>query len=304
MQDDGRLDEARFAQVVVGDWLDAPITLSGRGAGEPVGVRIEGGVLDLRRAPIGAAQGDSGPITIALDRLQVTEGIALEEFNGTFRSEGGFRGEFAAVLNGEATVAGAVAPREGRSAVRLRSPDAGALLRASGLMRNAVGGDFDLTLLPSGDAGEFDGTLAMRDLRVRDAPTMAALLDAISVVGLLQQLDGQGLSFDEIDARFRLTPRDVVIAEASAVGPGLGISVDGTYTLASNAIDLQGVVSPFYLVNGLGSFLTRRGEGLIGFNFNIRGTTEAPQVSVNPLSALTPGMFREIFRRPAPDISQ
>lgn len=304
LQDDGRLDEARFAQVVVGDWLDAPITLSGRGAGEPVGVRIEGGVLDLRRAPFGAAQGDSGPITIALDRLQVTEGIALEEFNGTFRSEGGFRGEFAAVLNGEAPVAGAVAPREGRSAVRLRSPDAGALLRASGLMRNAVGGDFDLTLLPSGDAGEFDGTLAMRDLRVRDAPTMAALLDAISVVGLLQQLDGQGLSFDEIDARFRLTPRDVVIAEASAVGPGLGISVDGTYTLASNAIDLQGVVSPFYLVNGLGSFLTRRGEGLIGFNFNIRGTTEAPQVSVNPLSALTPGMFREIFRRPAPDISQ
>jgi len=63
-------------------------------------------------------------------------------------------------------------------------------------------------------------------------------------------------------------------------------------------------VSPFYLVNQIGSVLTRRGEGLIGFNFNIRGTTDNPSVSVNPLSALTPGMFREIFRRAPPQVSE
>ena len=300
----GTLSEARFAQVRLGDWLNAPITLQGRGEGAPLGVRIEGGFLDLRGARFGGGAGDSGPISIALDRLQIAEGIALSRFRGDFRSEGGFRGQFTASLNGGAPVSGAVAPRAGRSAVRLRSNDAGAVLAASGLMQTGIGGDFDLTLLPSAGAGEFDGTLAINDLRVRDAPTMAALLDAISVVGLLQQLDGQGLSFEDIDARFRLTPTQVIVAEASAVGPGLGISVDGTYTLASKAIDLQGVVSPFYLVNQIGSFLTRRGEGLIGFNFNIAGSTETPQVSVNPLSAFTPGMFREIFRRPAPDLSQ
>jgi hypothetical protein len=263
-----------------------------------------GGSLDLRRAQFGAGQGQSGPISIALDRLQITEGIALRGFEGQFRGDGGFRGEFTASVNGGAPIAGAVAPRDGRSAVRLRSPDAGALLRASGLMETAAGGALDLTLLPASGAGEFDGTLAITDLRVRDAPTMAALLDAISVVGLLQQLDGQGLAFDQVDARFRLTPDAVIVSEASAVGPGLGISVDGTYTLASKAIDLQGVVSPFFLLNQVGSFLTRRGEGLIGFNFNITGATDAPQVSVNPLSVLTPGMFREIFRRPPPDIAQ
>ncbi|MEO0930765.1 MAG: AsmA-like C-terminal region-containing protein, partial [Pseudomonadota bacterium] len=161
-----------------------------------------------------------------------------------------------------------------------------------------------LTLLPTGDPGQFDGTLRVRGVRVQDAPTIAALLDAISVVGLLQQLDGQGLAFDEVDASFRLTPAQVIVSQASAVGPGLGISVDGTYTLASRQLDLQGVVSPFYLVNSIGSFLTRKGEGLIGFNFNIGGTVSAPQVLVNPLSALTPGMFREIFRRPAPELSQ
>jgi len=50
--------------------------------------------------------------------------------------------------------------------------------------------------------------------------------------------------------------------------------------------------------------LTRKGEGLIGFNFTVRGDSAAPQVGVNPLSALTPGMFREIFRRPPPQVGQ
>lgn len=304
LTDAGQLEAARFDRVRVGDWLDAPITLRGRGAGRPVAVEIGGGLLDLRRARFGAGDSGGGPVRIALDRLQITEGIALTNFRGDFTSADGFAGQFQARVNGDAAIAGAVAPRDGRSAVRLRSSDAGGVARAAGFMRNAVGGTLDLTLLPAGGAGSFDGVLALRDVRVRDAPTIAALLDAISVVGLLQQLDGQGLAFEEVDARFRLTPARIIVTEASAVGPGLGISVDGVYTLANKGIDLQGVVSPFYLLNSMGAFLTRKGEGLIGFNFNITGTADAPQVGVNPLSALTPGMFREIFRRPAPEVPE
>lgn len=161
----------------------------------------------------------------------------------------------------------------------------------------------DLTLRPARGEGTFDGVLAVRGLRIRDAPAIAALLDAISVVGLLQQLDGQGLSFDEVDATFQLTPRAVQIAEASAVGPGLGISLDGTYMLASKQLDLRGVISPLYLINSIGSVLTRKGEGLIGFNYSVTGTAASPDVNVNPLSALTPGMFREIFRSPPPEVT-
>jgi hypothetical protein len=39
---------------------------------------------------------------------------------------------------------------------------------------------------------------------------------------------------------------------------------------------------------------------LFGFNYALRGTSDNPDVQVNPLSILTPGMFREIFRAPAP----
>lgn len=300
----GGLGRARLSRVQIGNWLNAPITLRGRGPGRPLGVSIEGGTIDLRRASFGSGGGESGPISIALDRLQVTEGIALNRFAGEFTSAGGFAGEFTALINNVGQVRGTVAPSNGRSAVRILSSDAGGVGLATGLIRNAVGGSLDLTLLPTGGDGTFDGRLAIRNLRIRDAPTMAALLDAISVVGLLQQLDGQGLSFEEVDARFRLTPTQVIVTESSAVGPGLGISLDGIYTLASQQMDFQGVVSPFYLINSIGSVLTRRGEGLIGFNFTIGGTASAPQVGVNPLSAFTPGMFRDIFRRSPPQVSQ
>lgn len=301
----GELDRARLTRVEISDWLNAPITLRGRGTGQPFGVEIGGGVIDLRRASFGSGDQTSGPISIALDRLQLTEGITLNRFVGNFTSTGGFAGQFTAWINNVGQIQGTVAPRNGRSAIRIVSEDAGGVALATGLMQNAVGGGLDLTMVPTaGRDGTFDGRLAIRSLRIKDAPAIAALLDAISVVGLLQQLDGQGLAFDTVDAAFRLTPQQVIVTEASAVGPGLGISLDGIYTLANKDMDFQGVISPFYIINSIGSIFTRRGEGLIGFNFTILGTSDAPQVSVNPLSAFTPGMFRNIFRRDPPVVNQ
>lgn len=305
LRGDGSLDAARFSQVSIGNWFDAPVTLRGRGPGQLPGVEIDGGTLDLRRASFAEATTEGGPVTVRLDRLQITEGIALTGFAGDFRAAEGFRGEFSARINGNAPVTGTVAPRNGRVAVRLRSIDAGRALRAAGLVDTMREGALDLTLLPApDDPDSYNGALTMQNIRMRDAPAMAALLDAISVFGLIQQLDGQGLAFEEVAASFRLTPAQIIITEASAVGPGLGISADGFYRLASRELDVQGVVSPFFAVNGIGSFLTRPGEGLIGFNYTVSGTTEAPRVEVNPLSMLTPGMFRDIFRRPPPEVSE
>ena len=127
------------------------------------------------------------------------------------------------------------------------------------------------------------------------------MLSAISVVGLLEQLDGQGIPFETVQANFRLTPERLTLYRSSAVGASLGISLDGVYDLGSKNMDMQGVLSPVYIQNGIGQFLTRRGEGLFGFNFRLTGLSSGPSVRVNPLSILTPGMFREIFRRPPPE---
>ncbi len=36
-------------------------------------------------------------------------------------------------------------------------------------------------------------------------------------------------------------------------------------------------------------------EGLIGVNFRVSGSTSAPTLSINPLSAIAPGFLRKIF---------
>jgi hypothetical protein len=156
----------------------------------------------------------------------------------------------------------------------------------------------------AGARGTYDGVLNVREVRLRNAPAIASILDAISIVGLIDELNGAGLYFSEVDADFRLTPQQVILRSSSATGPSMGISLDGYYNLASKVLDMQGVVSPIYILNGIGSLFTRKGEGLIGFSFNIGGQTSAPRVAVNPLSVFTPGMFREIFRRAPPQPSQ
>jgi hypothetical protein len=307
LRDDGQLAEARFDRVRVGDWLDAPVTLTGRGQGAAPAVSVTGGTVDLRRTSVaeGDGDGDAGagaPVDVVLDRLQISDGIALTGFRGAFSTAGGLDGSFTGRVNGSAPVSGRVAPRDGRSAFRIQSQDAGSVFAAAGLLKRARRGELDLTLLPAGGVGTYDGFLNVSDVRLRDAPALAELLNAVSVVGLLEQLGGAGIRFSEVEARFRLTPDRVVVTRSSATGSSLGISMDGTYDLTRDRMDMQGVFSPLFLINGIGSFLTRKGEGLIGFNYRLRGTADAPSVQVNPLSILTPGMFREIFRRPAPEV--
>lgn len=301
----GALNRVRFNRLQVGNWLDIPVDLIGQGAGRPVQVVLRGGSLDLRRAEFGSAGGGGAnngaaapPMQVNLDRLQITDKIALTGLAGSFGTARGLDGSFVAALNGATRVQGRVLPQNGRSAIRLTSDDAGGVLRSAGLLRQIVGGSLDLNLLPVGSGGAFDGRVTARDIRVKDAPGIAGLLNAISVVGLINEMNGDGIYFDTVQGDFRLTSDRLTLIEASAVGASMGLSMDGIYALGSNQIAMQGVITPIYLLNGIGSVLTRRGEGLFGFNYALNGTATKPEVSVNPLSALAPGGLRDILRRP------
>jgi len=301
---DGQFESANFGQVRVGDWLSAPVTLTGRGRGNAPAVSVTKGTLDLRRAKLGQGDGQGGPLELALDELIVTDNISLTNVRGNFTRVGGLNGTFRSGVNGRGRINGTAVPDQNGTAIRIVSEDAGEIMGAAKLISSARGGDLTLSLRPRAGDGQYDGTLKITETRIQNAPVLANLLSAVSIVGLLDQMANQGVLFSNIDAKFVLTPNEIVVTESSATGPSLGISMDGIYRPASRQLDMQGVFSPLYLLNGIGSFLTRRGEGLIGFNFTLAGDPKSPQISVNPLSALTPGMFREIFRRPAPRVSQ
>lgn len=301
---EGGLEVARLSSVTLGTWLDAAVELTGRGRGLTPGVALTGGRLDLRGLPSGGGRtgaGGDGPIDLALDRVTVTDGLYLTGFRSSLTAQaGGLAGDFTGRVNGQTGIRGSLAPGPRGTAVRIRSADAGSVFSAARIFPNAQGGVMDLILTPTGAKGSYDGSLSMQDLRIRNAPALAELINAVSVVGLLEQMQGTGLLFAQTEAAFRLTPRAVQVSRASAVGASLGVSLSGLYVLNGGRLDMQGVVSPIYLLNGIGAIFTRPGEGLFGFNYRIQGTAKSPDVSVNPLSILTPGMFREIFRAPPP----
>ncbi len=301
----GGLDRARLDTVRLGGWFDASVELVGRGKAAPE-LRILDGTLDMRRATFGSGGsesgsesgggGETGPLQVRLKRLQVTDTIALHDFTGQFTTKGALAGPFSGLLNGKTRVAGNLVPRGARSAVLIESDDAGGVFRSSGLLSQAHGGKFKMTLLPVKEA-QYDGTVHITNTKVKDGPAIAALLNAISVVGLLDELAGQGIQFTKVEARFRLGPSRLTLYESSAVGPSIGVSMDGTYDVVSGVLDMQGAISPLYLVNAIGSVLTRKGEGVIAFTYRLRGTSDAPSVKVNPLSGLAPGMLRDLFRK-------
>lgn len=304
----GGVDRVRLSRLAVGDWLDAPVTLTSQGAGQPLAIAIEGGRIDLRGMPgsarsgTGAQSGAVTPVSLALERLQITDVLALRAMRGDMQVGRGLSGTFTGRVNGGAEVSGVARASERGTAYVIRAGDAGAALADAGLFNNLADGDLTLRLSPTGQPGTFDGEAKINGARMTNAPAIAELLNAVSVVGLLTQLNGEGIYFDEIEGRFRLSPGRVILAQSSAVGPSMGISLDGYFDTAQSALDLQGVLSPLYAVNILGRPIARKGEGLFGFNFDMKGPARDPNVSVNPLSAFTPGMFRDIFRRPPPDL--
>lgn len=306
---DGALARLELDRLRVGGWLDTALTLTPRGPGARPALALGGGRIDLRAAPFGAAGGGASaappaPLDVGGLRLQVTDTLALDALNGSFELGAALDGRFSARVNGGAAITGEVAPRSRGQAIDIRSDTAGSALRDAALFPDMTGGRMHLKLRPTGTPGTFDGDLSIDQLRIRNAPAMAALLNAISIVGLPDELGGQGIYFEEIDALFRLGEGRLVVTESSAVGPSMGVSLDGVFDLAARELSFRGVVSPFYAVNILGRIIARRGEGLIGLSFTMDGPAAAPQVSVNPLSALTPGMFRDIFRRPPPSLDE
>ncbi len=302
---------AEFDSFARGDWLSGRLRIGAADRDGVVPISLEKGRLDLRRASFGGGGGKGGArIRFGLERVTVSAGIAITGVDGVITTRGGLSGRFTGRVAGKAPIAGTLAPDPRRSgtAARITASDAGAVLAAAGVFANGRGGRLDLVLRPGERPGVYDGHLGIRGIRVVKAPALAELLSAISVVGALEQLSGEGLLFNEVEGRFRIEPDKVVVRQGSAVSASLGITLEGIYRLAERTLDMRGVVTPVYILNGLfeqtrlfGGLLGRKkGEGVFGFTYRLQGSVDAPKVSVNPLSALAPGFLRDIFRSPLP----
>lgn len=308
LRPDGRLDVARFDTLAIAPWLEGSAEIATQGEGQPATLAITSGTIDLQNFPqasakaLDAAAPQGNPIRITAQSVRLADSLRISGFEGDFSTKGGFNGSFSGSLNDAARISGLAVPSRYGTAVRITSDNAGEALKAAGVFASAQGGSLSMTLIPRANAGTYDGSAAIKDIRVNNGSVMVELLSAISVVGLLDQLRGAGIVFDTTYAQFVVTPKTIDVQRGSAIGASMGVSFEGLYHSDSDRLDMRGVVSPIYVLNGIGSFLTRRGEGFFGFAYNLKGPAKTAEVSVNPLSILTPGLVRDLFRAPAPSL--
>lgn len=230
-------------------------------------------------------------VSLRLDRRGGPGGGRIEQLSLSGRT--GPEGAF------EATVARRAS---GRSLVA-HAADAGALLAAADVITSMTGGRMTLEGSFDDATEALSGSAGITDFRVRDAPAIARVLQAMTLYGLLDLAHGPGLSFSQLTAPFTWQDGVLTLSDARAFSPSLGVTVKGRIDTRAHALDLQGTVVPAYFFNSLlGNipligrlFSPERGGGLFAATYSARGPMSDPQVSVNPLAALTPGFLRGLF---------
>ncbi|WP_193368336.1 YhdP family protein [Pelagibius marinus] len=186
-----------------------------------------------------------------------------------------------------------------------QSDDLGALLRATNIADTVVGGRIQVTGHSDGPSPThpINAKVQAREFIMVKAPVMAKLLTVASFTGVVDLLSGDGIPFQGMDGDFVLDDGVATTELMRIYGASLGLTAKGEIDFDNDAIDLTGVVVPAYSINNfiskiplIGTLLTGgEGEGLFAVVYKVKGGVDDPEVSVNPLSALTPGFLRNIF---------
>ena len=146
--------------------------------------------------------------------------------------------------------------------------------------------------------------ISIKDFGLKDAPLFTQILSSASLIGLLDTLRGKGIQFEHLNAEATFTDEKIIITDSLAYGASLGVSATGTIMREDKEASITGMMVPAYGLNRLidkipilGRILTGgEKEGLLAAEYFISKSLEDPLVTVNPLTALTPGFLRTFIK--------
>lgn len=215
-------------------------------------------------------------------------------------------------LNGKAPIAARLVHGEGQERVVLaEAEDAGAAFRLVGFYPRMEGGQTSLqvNLDASGPASKA-GILWAKDFNVLGDRVVSEVLsnsgdDPLVNFGELRRMGArrQRIAFDQLRVPFSVGGGRFELHDSYINGPKLGATVRGYVDFKSQFMEIGGTYIPAYGLNSalgsipvIGNLLVgRRGEGVLGITFAIKGPANDPDVMVNPVSMVAPGIFRQIF---------
>ena len=147
--------------------------------------------------------------------------------------------------------------------------------------------------------------LTINNFKLQEVPVLTKILTLASLQGIADLLTGEGIRFDEFEMDFRTENKLMTIEEAHAIGPSISILMSG-YVEKGKLVSLRGTLVPATTINKIigkikiiGDILigSKKGEGVFGVSFKIKGPPKNLKTTVNPIKTLTPRFITRILEK-------
>lgn len=199
----------------------------------------------------------------------------------------------------------------GQTTFEIESSEAGGALAFIDIYSRMKGGDLKARLQRTGD-GPFTGPVRATNFLVEDEPRLARLVSeppAFAERGASQQaeelrrLDVKRVRFQEARGTIEKGEEYFRIANGVFNNNQIGFTFDGLLYDERDRMDLVGTFLPAIGLSRAMGVIPFVGEilgngkdtGLFGVTFRLRGSLRNPQMEINPMSLVTPGVFRKVF---------
>jgi len=318
---DGDLTRLRFDRFQLRPDDSAALTVSRSGNGYRVAINGERfdarGLIRQMRAD-GSEGGDNGlggdlEVTANIDRVLGFNGARIDNLEGQVRFSPASLRETTmnGRLNGRDSFEFVVRPVDGGRRAEGVFGDTGTLLKFLDLYERMRGGSGNLTISMSSDTN-WSGIFSVRNLSITNDPAIETLRKRRDLFGtedpgrvLIAGRDKSGgdAGFETLEITFIRAGDVMTITRGALQGAVFGGTVSGAVNLSTQNMDLTGTFVPIYALNNIFANIPvlgfalggGSGEGLLGVTYRLSGPLTDPVLSVNPVSAVAPGIFRKMF---------
>jgi hypothetical protein len=319
----GRVDlraDGQWQQVALSRLLLGQTDLAATAKRTPSGLAVDvrGRSLELARIsdqPGGGGNGANGngsdgrpawaktlAVTVDLGQLVLKRGH-LPGIRGTASVQGD------RIASGDIRVGNAtrvvIEPAGRNRTVRMTSDDIGTFLRTAGWIDGIQGGRFDFngTTDDSSEVMRIHTRVQLRDFRFARVPPGRPIGDLNGIIDGLDRLGDPMAPFSLLDMHLERTGDILAIRQMRTNNGSIGVALNGTLNVGTDMLRIDGTAVPAYVINNLlsnvpllGTILTGGPDGgVFAINFGVDGPIDKPRVSINPISALAPGILRNLF---------
>lgn len=276
----------------------------------PVLLKLKGQGGSNARTGGAASSSDAARIRLKLDKIIGFYDETLFNANGDIAVSGGDLQSiaFTGVTDSRQAVVAQTSGSGQGSILTLTSGDAGSLARFANLYGHMRGGLLNVRLNNESGAN-WSGNIDIRSFTLVEENRLQSIVSTPGQDGrslnsaVKRDIDVSSAKFQRAFAR--IVYRDGALSAENGIvrGEQIGATFQGMVRDAVGSLDMTGTFMPAYGLNRLfaelpiiGAILGNgRDRGLLGITFKVTGSIDKPQLTVNPLSLIAPGVFRQIF---------